>query len=755
MSLNTHCQISQSDEKVLKTELLRKINDLRKSVGAEILVLDERLATAADVQSYYMSEKDILTHFQTNPKFNTPKKRIEHFSPLQFDIYGENVLLSKKHRFPLTKNSSIRIADEMFVSWKNSPEHYQNMVETEFDATNFGFKVNKGGQIYATNVFGRTGIKIDNQLSIDQFGLTDDTEGDCFDEFASYDNILVNIGNGIAIEGEKIVLYYHDISYFQMLFPGSNDGIAIDLIDVDQLACNKKNSLDISPIHDGILTRPVYSNEILKNNRAESDYRLISTVGTIPDHLQGKDLTFTVLLIKDGTVCQKVIPTYVPSSSYPLKPLHVKLEKPKKNFQENVPYLKSITVPYEFHANKTVPLEIPKIPIKNQEIVAIKIKSFSSIEGNEQKNKILHNQRAEAIKKHLLHSLEVSADIFEIETKENWAKFQYQLKYLFLDSLVNRSPDELRKLASNRQKSDIPWDAMLFEQRKSIATIYYTVDQPPNITQDEEELSKLRYSLLQNDLELTKRALFEIYQHDSRSHEELFEESIFTSLTEEIELVQNMSAVLTKYSNSYADETVTYLNKWLTSQETLDVEARFNLLYLYSLVYSKLLNKWDVPSQSLANVINPKYAQQTLTDISSNELMLNLHLTFIKYYGQINDSENISKSFKFISSYFLTRALSAEDVIALSKFYNRWSMFQLTTKYLLTKFDDEELDEDAIFLLLKTLNYYNVENDLSDYEEVFQKALNLNQSRWCNWVSGNIQLLREIKIKKIYCSSCN
>ena len=95
-----------------------------------------------------------------------------------------------------------------------------------------------------------------------------------------------------------------------------------------------------------------------------------------------------------------------------------------------------------------------------------------------------------------------------------------------------------------------------------------------------------------------------------------------------------------------------------------------------------------------------------------------------------------------------------EDMIALSKFYNRWSRFDLTNNYLLSKFYKEELNEDAVFLLLKTLAHYDENGGVSNHKKIYQKGLSLNQERWCVWVDENIQLLRHKDLKKLFCKKC-
>lgn len=754
ISIPSYSQIRPIDKKNIKTQLLKKINQLRKSKGAAPLKFDEKLSKPAEVQSFYMSKNNKLTHGQANPRFNTPAKRIKHFSPLLFDIFGENVLLSKKVRFPLSSAACIRIANEMFEAWKNSPGHYANMIDKEFDSTNFAFALNADNQIYATNVFARRGIKIKGQLSNNQFGLKEDVGGNCFDYQNFYSNILINVGNAVEMQGNDVVLYYHDKELFFRMFSGKNDGIAIDIMEVEQFSCGKPNHLDLSPIHDGVLLKPVYRDELGKNNQAKSDYRIIAKVGAIPAHLVGKELTFAVLLIKDGIVCKRVIPGNVPHATYPLKKLEVNLENPDNVVGAGNNSIKTISFPFHFQANQTTPLKFPKVSIDAKKVLLVEVKSYSSIEGEQSRNERLHSERAKVIQNHILRSLKKKPAKIELTTKENWEEFYFQLKYHFADSLLDKSEAELREMASNKLLEELPWESMLFDQRKSIATIYYIPENEPIEKVTDTGFNNLNFAIINKDNELAKKALYEIYNSERITAEHLFDESTFEAITGEKELVENTAAVLSRIYKSDLRKSIKFINKWLTSADQLKPEAKFNLLNLYAMINNDLLNVWDLPSKRLANVINPRYVNEVSRIFSSDDLMLNLHLTFIKYYGQVNDSKNIGKSFDFIAGYFGKRALNAEDAIALSKFYNHWSMYQLTNDYLIGKLGDGTLNEDAVFLLMKTLSHTNEERYQADFEKIYAKSFELNKLRWCDWVEGTPQLKRDRKLKKLYCENC-
>ncbi|MFK7810739.1 MAG: CAP domain-containing protein [Saprospiraceae bacterium] len=754
LAATSHAQLASSDKKIIKNELLKQINSLRKDKGVQSLALSDRLEKPAELHSFYMAENNVLAHTESIPKYRDPSKRVAHFSPQTFDRVGENVLESRRVKFPLSKGAALRIANEMFNSWKDSPGHYANMIQSEFDMTNFGFSVDKRNKIYATNVFARKGTNIPEQLSDNQFGLLEDVSKTCNDATNFHSNVLINIGNTITIRGNDVMLYYHNKDYFTSIFTGERDGIAVDLLELNQFACNTPNRLDMSPIHDGVLLKPIYIDEILRNNEAESDFRIISKIGTLPSHLQGKPLTFVVLFLKDGVVCKKVIPSEVPHSTYALRPLEYKLDNPLGVKMSEKLMLSSITFPFDFNTNQSSPLRFPKININSEEIELVQIKSYSSVEGSSETNDRLHKIRAEKIREYLKKKLNVNNDKFQIETKENWDEFYFQLKFYFADSLISQSKDYLKKVAAKKDIAGIPWDSILFQQRKSYATVYYRSKGNNDVKPTKNGISNLKKALITNDTLLAQKALFFLYENMEEDSDELLKPPFVDYLQSEKALVANAAAALTKTYRADQTKTIKFVNRWINSIDELSPQARFNLLSLYTLVNNDLLKVWDLPSRRLANVISPVYIKKSAREFSSTDLMLNLHLTFTKYFGQVNDSKNLNKSFNYISNYFSRSILSEKDMIALSKFYNHWSMFEMTNRYLLKKFKSDELEEEGIFLLIETLTHFHDSENFDVYEKIYQKAIELNEKRWCEFVSRNIQFTRDLKIKEFYCQTC-
>ena len=747
-------QISESTYNNLRQELNAEINALRIEVGVKPLESNMILRKAAKAQCAYMIKTRKLSHKQANPKFANPLKRVQFFKGYDYDLVGENVLHTKPIKLPLRVATIKKLAHEMFISWKESPGHYANMINQNyvFGGVEFLYS-SKENIIYATQVFAKQGVKIEGQLSDNAFGLTQNDEMCNDDILDRYSNILANMGNAIYIQGNKVVFYYHDIAYFKEIFSGPRDGMAVDLIFRDQLLCDSVNRLDVSPIYDGILLKPVYRDEILQNNSAKSDYRIISPIGIIPDSLLHKSMSLSLIFIKNGNSCRYRIPGFRPSKEYDLIPILPLLNHPKDAKLRNNGIVESKEITYNFKTNQTQPIILPKIEIRDRKVHSIEIASFSSVEGSGTSNSSLHAERAQTIKKHIISKTKNKNIPMSMDAKENWDKMYFQLRYHLANDLADLPKDSLRRILATDDNS-LPWDSLLYEQRQSSLTINFE----GNLSEEQDKAKWLsmnfKTALFNNNHDLANKVLYKMFETDIIARDILFEDFAFRKILRTPQLAQNVAAVLSKTYQTDLSRTIEFLFHWMNKQDLLSEDAKRNLIHLYTVIAIDLLDEWDLSSQRLSNVVHPDVVKKLGTNKLQAELVLNLNLVFIQYFGQINDGPSISKAFDFITTYFSTGNISIDDEVKLSLFFNKWSRYDLSIKQLRDDFKEVSKHEEALFTLLQTVNFYPDEEDIEDYEELHQKGIELNKDKWCKWVNGSFQLLRNQKVKDLFCKEC-
>lgn len=745
-------QLTNSDKVILGKLLTEKINKLRIEKNVAPLLRNVDLEKAAILHADYMSENKKLTHVEYDKKFRNPSDRILYFNK-SFVAFGENVLYTKPIKYRINKTMLKMLAKEMFLSWKNSKGHYENMISPLFTEGDFGFTYNKQNKrIYATNAFGNKGNLISNQLSKNTFGIKR-ADNSCAGLIGNASNVVTNMGNAVYIDVEgNVILRYHDKEYLKKhLFQNEDDGIAVDLVNREQLSCGEKNRLDASPIYDGILLKPIYQNELLGGNLANSNYRLIKSLGNIPKHLQGKKLSPNLVIIKKGRKCAYATSNEILSERYDLMKVEPLIYVPEITLK-TTGINKVHKVYFNFESNQTKATNKPKLPI-NQEIYSIEIKSYTSVDGNPEVNKKLYTNRANFIRQYLHKNLNIKTINTIVESKVNWELFDYQLELSGYDNLLKESNSTKKEVLL---LNPVLWKVFLAEQRKSKAIIFQKG------TWNEEDKQHNYYNLidalLTNNNELANKALSEMYLQENSSFI-LDEDFMMEKLINNKELVQNTTALILKNIHNYKlDNIVFFVRNWLSKSEELSIEAQKNLLNLYTITTRELLIYWDSKKENLAKVLHPKKVSTLFDYYKSNDkvnpLFLNYHLAIIEYYGQINQSDKINESFTFITNYFRSKSLTIEDDILLALFFNKWSQYHLTEELLNKRYLDDDLNEKAFFMLLQT-KVVSFKKNQDEIDYMHEQAIKLNKHKWCSWINRDFDLLRTKTVKKIYCESCN
>ncbi len=571
-------------------------------------------------------------------------------------------------------------------------------------------------------------------------------------EFESYTTHLMVLGNSYVIEGDKIVLKYHDIQLLKTILKDSNDGLAVDIIRKSQFACGTENTLSASKLYDGFLLKPVYRDELFAGNTAKGNYRFIGNIGTIPKELLGEELVFSILFINNGKVSKYLIPALFISRDYPIQPLPFRFSNTDTvKLRENGVYTSEV-VKYNFNTSKIIPLKNPFLKGEGQ-IHSIEISAFSSIDGEEQNNHFLDSSRAEYISQDLQKRLKADRTIVSKQHGENWNLANYQFRYFDRDSLLIINRNELRKLVNDDKLKDLPIDSLLKEQRVCEARIYYSGFYLKTADSSEILSGNLIHAVATKNTSLFNKAAVGIYQL-KKIDPVIYDKAVFNFAFENANIVAAYCALLSKDISKNQQQITRFLLEWSSKYSSLSIEAQENLVNLYCLLNSSLLKEWDVASSKMAHVIRPELFSKSVKTISNKELLLNLNLTYIKYYGQINDTKNVQVSFNYVVKHFSSILLKVESAVQLAAFYNSWGAFQQATNLLETYLVVDLLNEEGVFLY--------AENQLllqpTGLEKVdlysLQLALKMNKTRWCKWMSDYTQNLRNPEIKKMYCASC-
>lgn len=732
----------------LNVRLAFYVNELRDSIGLKPLKSDSVLKLAATNHSEYMAKFKDLSHEEKFSKTKTPTKRVVLEGGTDFEIIGENILYENIKKNPSSSKKIDELAKSMFLAWKNSPPHYANMINSSYVFGDFGFAFDtKNEKIYATQLFGKRGFIKEGQLSKDGYGLIYSNKP-CENV---YENTLTNMGNSIELSNDTVYLNHHSKNQVNEVLNDFNDGIAVDLVFKNQFPCDSDNELDLSSVYDGILLEPIYYQELMSNNFAVGDYRLITPIGVIPTEYHDKEFSVSIIFIVNGKVCDYKYPVQIPSKAYALIDV-----KPIVLRDNNIEYkelgiVKSEKVIFNFNTNKPNAIKVSKLSNYKGKVSHVSVFSYTSVEGDSVRNEILHNARAKYISNYIHKKVKYSDNQLKIKAIENWQECYFQMELLGLDSLILIPKDSVRVFVKVDQINN--WDSLLFEQRKSLAIIHYSNESHSSLSQLETIEMNLRQAIINGENELANKALADLYDSSFVSSV-IFEEEVLNALYSNSELTQNAAAYLSINYKLNLFSVIKFTGRWLSQSNQLTYDAKFNVLQLYNLTTDHILDKWDVKSENLVKVLHPSKVELLVKSLNHNELLLNYHLSAISYYGQINDNKGMTKSFDFITNHFKNSSLDMEDEINLCLFFNSWSRFDLTISFLYNRINDKDFNEEAAFILARTATAYESNLTYVDRNKIYKKAKTFNKLNWCWWLKNEFQILRNQEVKKEYCQAC-
>jgi uncharacterized protein YkwD len=810
------CSVSAQDLIIdynqLSDEVLKQINSHRKTLKIGELKEDPILFKAAQDHSIYMNEENILSHEQMVIDKKFPKDRIKYYQGNDFNVFGENVLYTTIDVKHYSKTDILALAKKVFIQWKRSPPHYRNMISKDYELAGIAFSFDKKTRrLYATNVFGAKGVVIPNQLSNNAFGLSEKSiyckNVDLGDQ--------IHIGNGLRVEGDDVILYYYDIEKFKRIFKDPSDAIAIDFIEENQFQCASKNNFDVSLIYDGVLSKPIYRNELLSNNSAKNDFKIITKVGKVPEHLKDKNFTLNMVFIFNNCACEYAVPIDIKSRSIALFPIIPIVEIPKNTILSNKGIIKTDEHSFAFERNKIVEkfedtneyiindsflnldaisesgiiieydtlssenfdeiasnentasfseaeyediteeIEIP-FTIINETIHSTQIYSYSSIEGNEELNQKLYQERAIAIENFGKEHLDIAIKPSKIIAKENWETCYIQLEMENLGELATKSKEEIRNYINTNKTT---WEGYLDQQRvsKLIANYYGEIEtKNPNNEVYLQFLYEvnLRTGIYEKDYNRANLALAKLY--DVTFCSAIFDEIVFSELMTNKKLVQNACAALIKHHHYNHFKTVQFLKHWLNEYDTFNKDTQHNLLNLYCVTNEDLLNTWDVSTTKLANVTKPKSLEDSF-ELFDNDLNLTANYNYVALYyaNHINDSEGTNHYFKEVYSSFKDNIKSSKDRVSLGLFLNHWNAYYKTIPLLKAEMKKPTFSKEEALLLAQTYAARETNENSDDLEYILKKAYQLNKNAWCNWQKKNKNLLRNTTVKAEFCKMCN
>ncbi|MBN4051519.1 hypothetical protein JYU16_01770, partial [bacterium AH-315-M05] len=283
----------------------------------------------------------------------------------------------------------------------------------------------------------------------------------------------------------EIFFIMTDIRWFDKLFKKKYDGIAIDIITKNMYPCGEKNKSANSNIYKGKLLPPVYLKEMKENSVIAEKGEIVCKVGKLPSKYLDTEFELNLLILKNNYVCYYSSFYDIPSFRWEILEMGFYMDTLKAGdlfneidsaSREKVVLFDkklSFVIPFEKNKAEYSPEDIKPVynslNLTSYNITKIKIRAYSSIEGNTERNIILQNKRAQSIVD-ALQSYQTKNIQTEVSASENWVEFLNDISGTEFSPLADMSKEQIKERLKDKNFAS-RMEPILKNHRKAILVL--------------------------------------------------------------------------------------------------------------------------------------------------------------------------------------------------------------------------------------------------------------------------------------------
>jgi hypothetical protein len=614
-------------------------------------------------------------------------------------------------------------------------------------------------------------IELIGQQYFDIKNPGDDYYKKCQDCINLIDNKPKEIQFGIQRdESDNLYFVVTRKEWFDLLIKKSGDGIAIDIVTKDSYDCSEERKVKKSTIR-GDLQRPLYLKELKQNMLPSENGGVFIKMGTIPEKYRNKEIEFNIVFLKDKYLCfynnffdlktyrwdLLDMGLYFDTLTYKTQ-LDTSLSDQEKYILQHK--VLKFEIPFERnkseYSNEDIRPLYDTLKLTDFNIQKIIIRAYSSIEGNEERNIQLQQERAQSIAD-ALQSFQKPTITTEITATENWVDFLNDITLSSYSGLATLSKTEIKeKLKDKKLEQDL--EPYLKNHRKAVVILELQKKDKFEHIPVTELMGLFSQSISDHNLEQAIEIQNSIFEK-VRNHEVPVKYIDKMEIPEKSEysLLLNKNSIF-KYLMNELDVYNTY--KELTELQDLvpnDGHIRYNICALKFKVW--LLGE---------NAINPVDFKKEINELKKwgipqnliKRMLINYEIIMSEYYMMQGDFASKDKSLKYIFSNYQYVPLSDADYLSLAQYFSSYARYDWATKLLDKKVKSIDVDEDLIFYYLNLTLIDEKLTKRTDYRTIMLNALNLNKTRFCEIFNsiGNggitFQLLNNEYLRKTYCENC-
>ena len=758
---------STIDTEILNEHILKEVNKLRKKVKVAPLQNEIALSFASEDHANYMLNKQKLTHEQRKRIKKTPKNRVDFYGQ-QFNRVGENVQLnnlnwnaSPKDKKHPQVNTYELLAEQLVLSWKNSPPHYANMIQPDFIATYTSIAIGPNGEVYACQLFGGSKYEDNYKAQRDSIEFKPDRPRRCW-------RCKVRPPGGkITVTEDSTIVYRYDQPrfFFNLLvvpavlnsrmrfFKPNKDGLAADIVVKSQYSCDRNSNHNGLSNFRGIPLQPVYKKDY--NGGMHLGYTEI-VLGKVPAYID-EEFEVNLVVIQNNRPCSNTLFNFTPAHfhveiplNYGFDPLVTKMKLHKfDTLYRRMYFDKSMVIPRD-----NVLLEIKELIQKNEgHIQKIEINGFTSIEGSTEGNKELYQKRANFLIDEL-HNLGTDSTQTTVKTAENFQDFRNEIKATKYEYLNNLSDSALKEKMLDRELSN-ELEFLLKNHRyvdiRIITRHDYELEYNRDLVNRQLEES-ISLGSIQKSTEL-QRIQFGLLLAGKMTIEDI--ESIVIPIEKKnMQLLHN--SIVMKYNSKLV--TVESLEDFraelwqIRSLKEADKHLNTSVAIIDYYLYS--MGKYNHKELTFYDSIQQ---WKNLDQVQQARILLNASTAHDWVLWQQTGSRNARDYwFQKVRRYIDPARLDVDKTFEIASYYSFFWQDKFAYDLTKGKIDETDNPENLIFFL-KLIHLTDIKLPRNTYLNYFKKIRKYSGEQFCTFFNSpslNFQILDDEGIKDIYCEAC-
>lgn len=759
--------------------VMYRINSYRSKLGIDTLQSEPILKNAADDQAVFMAAGNQLTLLQGGKKRTTGMRvRFYGGSERAEELIARSSFTKGKDLITYSQS-----ANEFLVKWFTDEKILKTVTNPSLFLAGAGCAYDaEKKKVYFSLVLGNYQIFNKGAVNREQLAIPFTTkkyglkpyDAKICKRCEKYRNIEA-LQQGIYVKDKMIYFKNENFKSLKKVLKDPRDGIVIDIVQPVQYQCGQENIVDFNRVNKGVMLKRMPAPKMIKKNMItdskEAKNKLDVLIGAVPPGIE-EPYELNLMLVIDKKVCRNISKTFTNEGGIVyFDPIELLADTVIMDGSEWLPRAESATLSFRipFEQNKSVYKQedidpfLKKLKEPDFIIKDISIAAYSSIEGTDEANKSLQNQRAESIIQALVAKQKDDV-VSNITTGDNINDFNKDVVGTEYASLSGKTVSEIQDYIRKNNLSE-KMEPILKNHRYAQITMN-VVYEIQGKKEEQYVLSRFNKCVRENDL--TKALAIQKYIFKKVLNVEYSQNAVYGQ--EIPDKPEYAGLLLNKMWLSGLLMNKLWLEKYLKNEDlNEDYCSKITALYTlspenhyikFNYLYCRILNE---PFDEDAKIIEMQKEVSSLYSTplkrsTVDRLNIELQMKVIATLDTLDEPPPLLlASLDTIRSLTGAKESNWQNALKLSNLFVRYGDYEYALKMIEPYIGNKHVFEELLFTYIGLCTYSGYRVYTNKFALAFEKTMKMNSERLCKLIKDRqltIQILENPRVKKIYCESC-